>query len=185
MLRPLTAARMASAERRPQCAAERPHISAPYLHQEGVCGGRGCRPPACHLGQARRSRYQRRRHPETSDEKADELLKLRGDIARLKQGPPELASSWTALRVVTRCLEFNGATPPPRRPPRPGMAPVRNAATSVTRYPKSCRAKIGGATRGRFHGDWAYTINVRRPSQISRHRVTARVVSAMLACCRA
>jgi hypothetical protein len=32
---------MASAERRPQCAAERPHISAPYLHQEGVCGGRG------------------------------------------------------------------------------------------------------------------------------------------------
>jgi hypothetical protein len=38
------------------------------------------------------------------------------------------------------------------------------------------------ATRPRFHGDWAYTINVRRPSPISRHRVTARVVSAMLAC---
>jgi hypothetical protein len=186
MLRPLTAARMASAERRPQCAAERPHISAPYLHQEGVCGGRGgvgpLRAILVKLGEAGISDEDIPKH---LDEKADELLKLRGDIARLKQGPPELASSWTALRVVTRCLEFNGATPPPRRPPRPGMAPVRNAATSVTRYPKSCRAKIGGATRGRFHGDWAYTINVRRPSQISRHRVTARVVSAMLACCRA
>jgi hypothetical protein len=36
-----------------------------------------------------------------------------------------------------------------------------------------------GVRRRGFHGDWAYSMNVRRPSPISRHRVTARVVSAM------
>jgi hypothetical protein len=29
-----------------------------------------------------------------------------------------------------------------------------------------------GVRRRGFHGDWAYSINVRRPSPISRHRVT-------------
>ena len=63
--------------------------------------------------------------------------------------------------------------------PLPGGRPGLGWRRYATRQPRSSGTKVLSgedwrATRRRFHGDWAYTINVRRPSPISRHQVTAR-----------
>jgi hypothetical protein len=98
-----------------------------------------------------------------------------------------------AFAFLHDCLTCLGRSAPPLAMSRIGdpssqeAAPAWDGAGTQTRRPSVPRHKVlsgedWSATRRRFHGDWAYTINVRRPSPISRHRVTARVVSAIFAC---